>query len=133
AITSENAKAFPYFDEAIRLYYEAGDELSSAKVRLNRIECYRQLTRYEEALHDGKITCQVFTRLGQKQLLARGLNNLGAVFFQLDRFQEWLNSLEEAGKLLQEISDEKALLMVYWNKAVVLTCINSGPDAVGYF
>ena len=133
ARTSENAKALPYFDEAIRLYDEAGDELSSAKVRLNRIECYRQLTRYEEALHDGKITCQVFTRLGQKQLLARGLNNLGAVFFQLDRFQEWLNSLEEAGKLLQEVGDDKSLSMVYWNQAVALTSLNRGPDAVGYY
>src|SRR5256712_2947143 len=133
ARTSENAKALPYFDEAIRLYDEAGDELSSAKVRLNRIECYRQLTRYEEALHDGKITCQVFTRLGQKQLLARGLNNPGAVFFQLDRFQEWLNSLEEAGKLLQEVGDDKSLSMVYWNQAVALTSLNRGPDAVGYY
>src|SRR3989449_6484068 len=133
ARTSENAKALSYFDEAIRLYDESGDELSSAKVRLNRIECYRQLTRYEEALHDGKITCQVFTRLGQKQLLARGLNNLGAVFFQLDRFQEWLNSLEEAGKLLQEVGDDKSLSMVYWNQAVALTSLNRGPDAVGYY
>src|SRR5437879_10566916 len=93
ARTSENAKALSYFDEAIRLYDEAGDELSSAKVRLNRIECYRQLTHYDEALHDGKITCQVFIQIGQKQLLARGLNNLGAVLFQLDRLQEWLHSL----------------------------------------
>src|SRR3989442_694728 len=124
ARTSENAKALSYFDEAIRLYDEAGDELSSAKVRLNRIECYRQLTRYDEALHDGKITCQVFMRLGEKQLLARSLNNLGAVFFQLDRFQEWLNSLEEAGKLLQEIGDDKSLSMVYWNRAVALRNLN---------
>src|SRR5438876_2808510 len=133
ARTNENAKALSYFDEAIRLYNEAGDELSAAKVRLNRIECYRQLTQYDEALHDGKITCQVFTRLGQKQLLARGLNNLGAVFFQLDRFQEWLNSLEEAGKLLQEVGDDKSLSMVYWNQAVALTSLNRGPDAVGYY
>src|SRR6266568_4622670 len=133
ARTSENAKALSYFDEAIRLYDEAGDQLSSAKVRLNRIECYRQLTRYDEALHDGKITCQVFMRLGEKQLLARSLNNLGAVFFQLDRFQEWLNSLEDAGKLLQEIGDDKSLSMVYWNQAVALTSLNRGPDAVGYY
>src|SRR5437867_3403872 len=133
ARTSENAKALSYFDEAIRLYDEAGDELSSAKVRLNRIECYRQLTRYDEALQDGKITCQVFTRLGQKQLLARSLNNLGAVFFQLDRFREWLNALQEGGKLLQEVGDDKSLSMVYWNQAVALTSLNRGPEAVGYY
>ncbi len=133
ARTSENAKALSYFDEAIRLYDEAGDELSSAKVRLNRIECYRQLTRYDEALHDGKITCQVFMRLGEKQLLARSLNNLGAVFFQLDRFQEWLNSLEDAGKLLQEIGDDKSLSMVYWNRAVALRNLNQITEAVRYY
>ena len=40
ARASEDIQALPYFDEAIRLYERAGDELSSAKVRLNRIKCY---------------------------------------------------------------------------------------------
>ena len=133
ARTNENAKALSYFDEAIRLYNEAGDELSAAKVRLNRVECYRQLTRYTDALHDGEISYQVFMRLGEKQLLARSLNNLGAVFFQLDRFQEWLRALQEAGKLLEEIGDDKSLAMVYWNHAVAVRNLNQVGEAVRYF
>ena len=130
---NENAKALSYFDEAIRRYDEVGEELSSAKVRLNRIECYRQLTRYDEALRDAGISRQVFTRLGDKQLLARSLNNLGAVFFQLDRFQDWLDTLEEAAKLLQEIRDDKSLAMIYWNHAVALTSLNRRLEAAAYY
>src|SRR5881628_3237111 len=66
---NENSKALPYFDEAIALYGEAGDELSAAKVRLNRIHCYLYLARYDEALRDGEIASQVFTRMDEKQLL----------------------------------------------------------------
>ena len=133
ARANENAKALSYFDQAIRLYEEAGDELSSAKARLNRIECYRQLTRYDEALRDGEVTSQVFTRLGEKQLLARSLNNLGAVFFQLDRFEEWLSTLEEAAKLLMEIRDEKSLALVYANYAVALRSLNRTAEALKYY
>src|SRR5262249_4440028 len=115
---SEDAKALSYFDEALCLYDEVGDELSSAKVRLNRIKCYCDLSRYEEARRDGEISNDVFTRLGEKRLLAHSLNNLGRVFFQLDRFQEWLNTLERAAQLLEEIDDNKSLAMVYWNCGV---------------
>src|ERR1051326_622668 len=133
ARASEDILALSYFDEAIRLFERAGDELSSAKVRLNRIKCYCDLCRYDEALHDGETSKDVFTRLGETHLLARGLNNLGTVFFRLDRFQEWLGTLNEAAKLLQATGDDKSLAMVYWNYAVALTSLNRGAEAVEYY
>jgi tetratricopeptide (TPR) repeat protein len=130
---NSNSKALEYLDQAIHLYEEAGDEFSAAKVRVNRIECYRHLSRYGDALRDGEMSTEVFARLGEKQLLARALNNLGSVFFQLDRFQEWLSTLERAGKLLQEIGDSKSLAMVYMNHAIALRSLNRRAEAIEYF
>jgi CHAT domain-containing protein/tetratricopeptide (TPR) repeat protein len=130
---NDDAKALPYFDEALRLYEEAGDEVLAAKVRTNRIMCYCHLGRYEDALRDGEMNNDVLSRLGEKRLLARNYNNLGEVLFRLDRFQEWLATLERAEGLLQEIGDQESLAMVYMNHAVVLTSLNRPFEAFGYY
>jgi tetratricopeptide (TPR) repeat protein len=133
ARVSDDVQALAYFDEAIRLYDEAGDEVSSAKVRVNRIKCYCDLSRYDDALRDAEISNAVFTRRGEKQLLARNLNNLGRVFFRMDRFQEWLSTLDQAGTILQEIGDDKSLALVYKNRAVALTSLNQKQEAIRYY
>jgi tetratricopeptide (TPR) repeat protein len=130
---SEEAAALPYFDDALRLYEEAGDEVLASKVRTNRIVSYCHLGRYEDALRDGEINNEVLSRLGEKRLLARNYNNLGEVFFRLDRFQEWLATLERAEGLLQEIGDRQSLAMVYLNHAVVLTSLNRTFEAFRYY
>jgi CHAT domain-containing protein len=123
------AESLPFLDAAIALYQSSGDELATAKVWMNRVHCYSTLGRYEEALRDGENSNRVFSELGEKQLLARGLNNLGGVFFRLDRSQEWLDTLEQAAALLQEIGDDKSLAMIYMNQAVALTSLNRSEDA----
>jgi tetratricopeptide (TPR) repeat protein len=130
---NENTRALEYFDEALALYEAAGDEVMAAKVRMNRISSYHHLSRYEDALRDGKINDEVLTRLGEKQLLARSLNNLGQVLFNTDRFQEWLTTLERAESLLREIGDQKSLAMVYMNHAVALTSLNRSSEALRYY
>jgi CHAT domain-containing protein len=133
ARANDNLNALAHLDQAIQLYEEAGDELSAAKVRLNRIDCYRQLSRNDEALRDGEICKQVFSKLDEKRMLARSLNNLGAVFFGLDRFNDWLSTLEQAARLLKEIRDEKSMAMVYMNIAIALTSLNRSAEAIEYY
>jgi CHAT domain-containing protein len=133
ARVNEHAKALPYYDEALGLYEQAGDELYAAKVRMNRISSYSHLSRYEEALHDAEISNEVFTRLGEKRLLARNCNNLGEVLFRLDRFQEWRATLDRAAALLKEIGDRASLAMVYMNHAVVVTSLNVPSEALQYY
>lgn len=133
ARAQEQVKALSYFNEAIHLYESAGDELAAAKVRVNRIDCYRSQSRYAEALLDGEISKDIFSRHGDKRMLARCLNNLGGVYFRLDRFQEWLATLGEAATLLQEIGDEKSLAMIYMNHAVALTSLNRTTEAADYY
>jgi CHAT domain-containing protein len=130
---NEDARALEYFDEALRLYQQAGDEVLAAKVRTNRVVAYSHLGRYEEALRDGEINNEVLARLGEKRLLARNYNNLGEVLFRLDRFQEWLSTLERAESLLQEIGDQDSLALVYLNHAVVLTSLNRSSEALNYY
>lgn len=130
---NEHAKALPYYDQALELYELAGDELHAAKVRMSRMSTYSHLSRYEEALSDAEISNEVFTRLGQKRLLARNCNNLGEVLFRLDRFQEWRATLDRAASLLKELGDRQSLAMVYMNHAVVVTSLNIPSEAFRYY
>ena len=130
---NEDANALPYFNDALRLYEETGDEVLAAKVRMNRVMCFCHLSRYEEALRDGAAADEVFSRLGEKSLLARNCNNVGEVLFRLDRVQEWLAALGRAASLLQEIGDEKSLAMVYMNHAVAFTSLNNPSEAFRYY
>ena len=133
ARVNDHANALSYFDEALCLYTAAGDEFMAAKVRINRISSFTHLSRYEEALRDGEINNEVLTRLGEKQLLARTLNNLGEVLFRADRFQEWLTTLHRSENLLREIGDRKSLALVYMNHAVALTSLNRSLEALHYY
>src|SRR5262249_7126465 len=53
--------------------------------------------------------------------------------FGLDRFNDWLSTLEQAARLLKEISDEKSLAMVYTNIAIALTSLNRSAEAIEYY
>ncbi len=129
----DHANSLSYFDEALRLYEHAGDELLAAKVRMNRISIYGHLSRYDEALRDADISNEVFTRLGEKFLLAMNLNNLGELLFRLDRLQEWLVTIGRAEQLLKEMGEQKALAMVYMNHAVLVTSLNMAAEAYKYY
>src|SRR6266850_2447289 len=133
ARVNEHAKALPYYDQALELYEQAGDELYASKVRMNRVSTYSHLSRYDEALRDVEISNEVFTRLGEKRLLARNCNNLGEVLFRLDRFQEWRATLDRAASLLKELGDRQSLAMVYMNHAVVVTSLNIPSEAFRYY
>ena len=133
ARVNDVAQALPYFDEALRLYEDAGEELDAARVRMNRVSCYSHLSRYHEAMRDAEIGKQTFIRLGDKRLLAMTYNNLGAVLFRLDRHHEWLAAVNQAETLLEEIGDRRSLAMVYSNHATVLADLNSAAEAFRYY
>src|SRR6185369_2300267 len=65
--------------------------------------------------------------------LARNLNNIGDIMFRLDRFQDYLKTLERAESLLEEIGDRQSLAMVYLNHAVAFTSLNRSDEAFRYY
>jgi CHAT domain-containing protein len=131
--TNQSARALEYFDEAIVLFLESGNELWSAIARVDRVSCYGHLGRYEEALRDSEINNEVLTRLGEKRRLAMSLNNHGEILFRLERFQEWMTALGKAAKLLEEIGDHQSLALIYMNQALALTSLNWSDEAILYY
>lgn len=130
---NEHAKALLYFDEALQLYEQAGEAFYAAKIRLNRIACYGNLSMYDDALRDGAINNEALTRIGEKRLLAWTYTNVGAVYARLDRPQEDLNALLMAEKLLLEIKDRKSLATVYENCANASSELNQFQEAYRYY
>src|SRR5438477_659905 len=129
----EDARALTYYDEALRIYEHAGEQLLAARARQNRILSYCHLGRYEDAVRDGNINVEVLERLGEKQTLARTLTNVGEALFRADRFQEWMATLDQEAALFGDIGDHKSLATVHMNRAVALTSLNRASEAIDYY
>lgn len=122
-----------YFNEAIKIFNELGDELEVAKTVMSRITAYLVLSRFEEALTDADWVTEVFERFHDERRLARHLINIGHIYFRLDRFTDNLDILDRVETVLTRLNDKKSLCVVYMNRAVTLTSLNRAPDAFKYY
>src|SRR6266850_161867 len=56
---NENLAAVECFDQALKIFEDAGDAMEATKTRMNRINAYLLLSRFDEALSDSKKTFSV--------------------------------------------------------------------------
>src|SRR5207245_2671526 len=126
-------QSIEYFDEALKIFCEVGDELEIARTMMNRVFAYLRLSRFDEALADADRVTETFTKLGDERRLAQHLVNVGNVYFRLDRFHEHLQLLERAEAIFLRIGDSKSLCTVHMNRAVVLTCLNKADEAFKFY
>ncbi len=129
ATADDYFQSMEYFDEALKVFSQIGDELEVARTMMNRVVAYFRLSRFDEALADADRVTEMFKKLGDDRRLARHFVNIGNIYFRLDRFAENLEMLDRAEAILSRIDDQKSLCWVYVNRAVVLTGLNKADDA----
>ena len=112
-----------YFENALKIFAEAADELEIARTMMNRVVAYMRLSRFDEALADADRVTEMFQKLGDERRLGVHLVNVGNIYFRLDRFTDHLETLDRAEAILSRINDAKSLCRVYVNRAVVLTTV----------
>src|SRR5207249_2198307 len=95
ARTSENAKALPYFDEAIRLYDEAGDDKSLSMVYWNQAVALTSLNRGPDAVGYYKLSRKLALETGQTWLAATSNYNLGYHHYTQGQYTRALDILAE--------------------------------------
>ncbi len=133
-VTADNYfQGIEYFDKALEIFGEVGDEFEVARTMMNRVVIYLRLSRFDEALADADRVTNMLTRLGDEQLLARHFVNVGTIYFRLDRFAENLEMLDRAEAILTRLNDFKSLCRVYVNRAVQLTGLNQADQAFRYY
>ncbi|HEU5237474.1 MAG TPA: tetratricopeptide repeat protein, partial [Pyrinomonadaceae bacterium] len=122
--------ALEYFEEALKIFRESGDELEIARTMMNRVVGYVRLSRFDEALADADRVTEMFKKLGDERRLGAHLVNVGNIYFRLDRFNDHLEILERAESILLRMNDARALCRVHVNRAVVLTGLNRADEAL---
>jgi CHAT domain-containing protein len=130
---NENIAAVDCFDVALKIFDEAGDALETAKTRMNRINSYLLLSRFDEALADSEIVTVAYREVGEERRLAKHLINTGHIFFRLDRFEENLQCLDQAEAILKGLNHSSDLAHLYLNRAVALTALNRTSQALNLF
>jgi CHAT domain-containing protein len=122
-----------YFDEALQIFGQAGNQLEVARTMMNRIVIYLRLSRFDEALADAGRVTEMLQKVGDERMLARHFVNVGTIYFRLDRFAENLEMLDRAETIFAKINDLKSLCLVYVNRAVQLTSLNRADDSFKYY
>src|SRR5260370_6198385 len=122
-------QSLEYFEEALKLFQDIGDELEIARTMNSRVVTYLKLSRFDEALADAEKVTETFRKLGDERRLAQHLVNVGHIYFRLDRFAENLEMLDRAEEILARLNDSKSLCGVYVNRAVQLTSMNKAAEA----
>ena len=130
---NENLAAVECFDQALKIFEDAGDAMEATKTRMNRINAYLLLSRFDEALSDSEIVTAAYREAGDERRLARHLINVGHIFFRLDRFEENLQCLDQAEAILNRFEPSPDLAHLYLNRAVALTALNRTSQALDLF
>ena len=122
-----------YFEGALKLFTEIGDELEIARTMNSRVVTYLKLSRFDEALADAEKVTEKFRKLGDERRLAQHFVNVGHIYFRLDRFSENIDMLDRAEAILSRLNDSKSLSGVYVNRAGALTSLNRVAEAFKYY
>src|SRR5215467_2359979 len=73
---NENVAALECFDEALKVFQRSGDEFEVTKTRMNRMNAYLLLSRFDEALADSEAVTAVYKEAGEDARLAKHLVNV---------------------------------------------------------
>src|SRR5437870_10848436 len=68
---NDHFQAIQYFDHALKIFDEIGNELELTRTMMNRVVAYYKLSRFDEALADGDRVTAMFRKLGEDRSLAR--------------------------------------------------------------
>ena len=119
--------------KALALFESLGKVFDATKARMTRMSALARLSRFDVAMVDAGIVERNLADFGDRRLSCRYLVVLGNLHFRLDQFREELNLLASAEEIAKHLDDRKALSHIYLNRAVALTSLNDGPEALRYY
>ena len=93
------AEAEPLYERSIALATAAGDELGAVRSRASLATLLHEQGQHETALGINHEIERFYRRLGDRRMLARVINNQGAFFFKLSRWEEADQAFEQAAQI----------------------------------
>lgn len=117
-VLSRYGEAVEHYEQARRLYREAGREVERARVERAMVDALIYLGRYDDALSLADAARQVFETRDEQLLLAQLESNVGNIFHRLDRNAEALARYERAADIFAACAPAQ-LAQVTFNRANV--------------
>ena len=125
-----NAAAVEYHERAVELYDALKVEKEAARTLSSSIQPLILLGEYDKAFKTAARAREIFTRLNDRQRLARLKINLGNILHRQDRFDEAIAHYESAYADLLPYKDAEGIAVVLSNMAMCLVSLNDFPRAL---
>jgi DNA-binding SARP family transcriptional activator/energy-coupling factor transporter ATP-binding protein EcfA2 len=97
-----------YFEQALAIYRELGDEQGAARAAANAPQAYIDLGRFEDALSAANRSLAIQRQQGNRHLEGGTLGILGRAYRELDRLAEAVDYLEQALAIFRELGQRYA-------------------------
>ncbi len=94
-----------YFEQALDIRSQIGDQPGEAQTSVNLADTYRLLERYDEALDLLKRVLEIRRQAANPYSEGVVLNNLGETYLALGRIAEAVSSLEHAREIFRDIDE----------------------------
>jgi len=131
--TNEHENAVSYYQQALHLFDQAGDEMESARTLTSAIQPLILLGRYDQAKQWASRAESVFLKHGDALRLARLDSNVGNVFFRQDQPREAIARYQRALEGFQALGDAKDKAAALSNLAVCHTSLGQFAEAFSYY
>src|SRR6266481_6947063 len=125
-----NAAAVEYHERAVELYDALKVEKEAARTLSSSIQPLILLGEYDKAIKTAARAREIFTRLNDRQRLARLKINLGNILHRQDRFDVAIAHYESAYADLLPYKDAEGIAVVLSNMAMCLVSLNDFPRAL---
>jgi DNA-binding SARP family transcriptional activator len=99
--------AIGYFEQALAIRRELGDQPGEAQAANNLADAYLELRRFEEGLEPIQQALDTQRRVGHRYGEAVALNNLGVVYLRLGRVGEAIACLQQARDIFGAVGDAR--------------------------
>jgi DNA-binding SARP family transcriptional activator len=99
--------AIGYFEQALAIRRELGDQPGEAQAANNLADAYLELRRFEEGLEPIQRALDTQRRVGHHYGEAVALNNLGVVYLRLGRVGEAIACLKQARDIFGAVGDAR--------------------------
>ena len=113
-------------------------ELSSpsiliAEILYSRGFSYESIGDFELATQDYESGLEISKSFHDKVLIAKGLINLGAIYYQTDRYEDSLNVLNDAYNIAMQTTDEELKGSVNSELGILYAYIGSRDQSMSYY
>jgi tetratricopeptide (TPR) repeat protein/DNA-binding CsgD family transcriptional regulator len=124
--------AYPYFKDALDIYYENKDTLKIAGTQMNVGAIYENTNKLDEALTQYLSSLKFYKQMNHERLLAVCLNNLGNVYKRQSRFALADSVYQISLKTRRQINDIKGASVVLNNLSELRLLQGKYVEALAY-